>query len=96
MDRAHTEGSKQGYCQGIYKRNGQILGATIISPQAGELINEWALAIARGLKLSDIAKTLHVYPTYGMSSMQLAAEVEIESAFSGTSGWFLRKLARTG
>lgn len=50
---------------GIYKlvtrRNGQILGATIISSQARELINIIALAIAQKLKVTAIS---HLFPTY--------------------------------
>ncbi len=53
---------------GIYKlvirRNGQILGATIISPQARELINVIALAIAQKLKLAAISHLFPVYPSF--------------------------------
>ena len=31
---------------------GKPVGATIVGPQAGELIQLWALAIANGLKMS--------------------------------------------
>lgn len=50
---------------GIYKivmrRNGEILGATIISSQAAELINIMALAIAQKLKIEAIS---HLFPLY--------------------------------
>lgn len=53
---------------GIYKliirRNRQILGATIISPQAGELINIIALAIAQKLKLAAIERLFPIYPSF--------------------------------
>lgn len=52
---------------GIYKlvtrRNGQILGATIISPQARELINIIAIAIAQKLKANAIAQLFPIYPS---------------------------------
>ncbi len=53
---------------GIYKlvirSNGQILGATIISPQAGELINIIALAIAQKLKVEAIDRLFPIYPSF--------------------------------
>ncbi|WP_009633567.1 dihydrolipoyl dehydrogenase family protein [Synechocystis sp. PCC 7509] len=53
---------------GIYKlvvrRNGEILGATIISPQAGELINVMALAIAQKLKIEAISQLFPIYPSF--------------------------------
>lgn len=53
---------------GIYKivtrRNKEVLGATIISPQAGELINIIALAIAQKLKIEAIADLFPTYPSF--------------------------------
>lgn len=53
---------------GIYKlvirRNGQILGATIISSQAGELINIIASAIAQKLKVEAISRLFPIYPSF--------------------------------
>ncbi len=53
---------------GIYKlvtrRNGQILGATIISPQARELINIIAIAIAQNLKIDAIERLFPTYPSF--------------------------------
>lgn len=53
---------------GIYKivirRNGEILGATIISSQAAELINIMALAIAQKLKIEAISHLFPLYPSF--------------------------------
>jgi pyruvate/2-oxoglutarate dehydrogenase complex dihydrolipoamide dehydrogenase (E3) component len=53
---------------GIYKlisrRNGQILGATIISSQARELINIIALAIAQKLEIDAIERLFPIYPSF--------------------------------
>ncbi len=53
-----------GICKLIIRRNRQILGATIISPQAGELINIVALAIAQNLKLDAISHLFPIYPSF--------------------------------
>ncbi len=53
---------------GIYKlvtrRNRQILGATIIGSQAGELINIIAMAIAQKLKVEAISSLFPIYPSF--------------------------------
>jgi len=52
-----------GICKLIVLRNGEILGATLVGPQAGELIQVIALAMRQGLKMGAIAKLAPVYPT---------------------------------
>jgi hypothetical protein len=44
---------------------GRPVGATIVGPQAGELIQIWALAIANNLKMSAVAGMISPYPTLG-------------------------------
>ena len=58
----------------------KIVGAHILSPAAGELIHEPALAIRHGMKLSDLASLVHVYPTLATSIGMLAAESAFEKA----------------
>lgn len=52
---------------------GRPVGAGIAGPQAGELIAPWALAIARGLKLTAIAGTVLPYPTLSEVSKRAAS-----------------------
>jgi hypothetical protein len=40
-----------------------VLGATIVAPQAGELIAEYVLAMTHGLGLKNLMGTIHIYPT---------------------------------
>ena len=37
---------------------------------------------------------IHVYPTYSMASMQVAAHIRVKQLLSGTSGRIVRGLAR--
>ena len=48
----------------VMRRNGEILGATIIGSQAGELINIMALAIAQKLKIEAISHLFPPYPSF--------------------------------
>jgi len=54
-------------------RNGEILGATLVGPQAGELIHVIALAISQRLKVGAIAQLAPVYPTMSEILEPLAA-----------------------
>ena len=62
-DRAQAERVTTGLIKLVTMKNGKILGATIAGVQAGEMMNFWALAIAQGLKVKDIAGYVAPYPT---------------------------------
>ena len=64
VDRAILEEETEGFARvHIERRSGRVLGATMVSSHAGELIGEMALAITSGMKISSIAGTIHPYPT---------------------------------
>ena len=63
-DRAVAEGLTQGMVKVIVVR-GRPVGATIVGPQAGELIGLWAMAIANRMKMTAVANTVLPYPTLG-------------------------------
>ena len=52
----------------------RILGATIVGYHAGELINEFVMAMKHGIGLNKILGTIHIYPTLGESNKFLAGE----------------------
>ena len=58
------------------------------------MIQEWNLAIDRGLKLRHVAESIHPYPTYSMANMQVAAKLTMQRALEGNSGRLARGLAR--
>ncbi len=94
VDRAVAEGNTSGFVKLVHRSDGTILGATIVSPRAGEMIHEWSLAIDRDLKLGDLANSIHVYPTYSTSNMQATAHIRVEQLLAGTYGKVVRGLAR--
>ncbi|MDG3041698.1 dihydrolipoyl dehydrogenase family protein [Roseicyclus marinus] len=63
-DRAIATGQTTGFCK-VMVVKGRPVGATIVGPQAGELIQIWALALANRLKMSAIAGMISPYPTLG-------------------------------
>lgn len=94
VDRARAEGNIAGFLKLIHKKDGTLLGATIVAARAGEMIHEWIVALDRGLKVGDLANAIHVYPTYSTASMQAAAAIRVSQLLSGTSGRVVRGLVR--
>lgn len=78
-DRARAESASEGAIV-IVTVKGKIVGAHALAPSAGELIHELALAIHQGLKLTEVASLVHVYPTLSIGIQQLAGEASYESA----------------
>lgn len=64
VDRGRTDGEQSGFVR-VHVRKGsdQILGATIVAPHAGEMINELTLAMTNHIGLKGVAATIHPYPT---------------------------------
>lgn len=73
IDRAVLDGESEGFAR-VHLRKGsdRILGATIVARHAGEMINEFSLAITNGLGLSAIGRTIHPYPTQAEVIKRLA------------------------
>ena len=62
-DRAQAEGKTKGMIKVILGKKSRIIGASIVGPQAGELIAPWVLAVSQGLKISAFANVVLPYPT---------------------------------
>ncbi|MDQ4098214.1 MAG: FAD-dependent oxidoreductase, partial [Actinomycetota bacterium] len=72
-DRARADNASEGAIV-LVTVKGKLVGAHILAPSAGEMIHELALAINEGMKLSEVAGLIHVYPTLSTSIGQLAGE----------------------
>ena len=70
-DRAQAEGKTAGLAK-VMVVKGRPVGASIVGPQAGELIGLWALAISARLKMSAVAGMVAPYPTLGEVSKRAA------------------------
>ena len=93
-DRAQTERETEGMVKAITDRRGRILGATIVAPQAGELIQPWCLAIAKRLKIAALAGFVPPYPTLGEASKRAAGSYFTETLFGPRTRGLVRFLAR--
>lgn len=70
VDRALAEDETAGFIQLLVGRGDRILGATIVSDHAGDMIQELTLAITQKLTVEDLLKVIHVYPTYSSGIQQ--------------------------
>jgi len=68
VDRALLDGESEGFVK-IHVREGtdRVVGATVVARHAGEMLPELTLAVAHGVGLGKIARTIHTYPTQAES-----------------------------
>jgi pyruvate/2-oxoglutarate dehydrogenase complex dihydrolipoamide dehydrogenase (E3) component len=93
-DRAQTEREIAGTVKIVARRDGRVLGASILGRHAGELSHLWVLAIERRLKLKDIARLPVPYPTWGEAGKSAASEFYQPRLFSPWTRRLVRALAR--
>lgn len=75
LDRAITESATNGFIKVLTpKGKDKILGVTIVSAHAGDLIAEFVLAMKHGLGLNKILGTIHSYPTWAEGNKYIAGE----------------------
>ena len=94
-DRAQCERQTEGFIKVITRPDGTILGVTIVGAEAGEMLQLWALAMARDIKLGDLTALVLPYPTFSELSKKVAFSYYLPTL---TKGWLrsiiglLRKL----
>lgn len=73
VDRARTDGETEGFVKVLVRRGSdQILGATIVASNAGEMINEITLAMVAGLGLKTLSTVIHPYPVQSEAIKKIA------------------------
>jgi pyruvate/2-oxoglutarate dehydrogenase complex dihydrolipoamide dehydrogenase (E3) component len=95
-DRALTERDTAGLIKIVARRNGRILGASVLGAGAGELILPWALAVAQKLNVSAMADLIVPYPTRGEAGKRAAGSFYTPTLFSTRTRRLVRLLARFG
>lgn len=83
VDRAVAAGQTEGFVKLIAGRRrvtgglggGRVLGATIVAPRAGEMLQEIVLAMRTGMFPARLALTIHAYPTWSTAVQQTAAQL---------------------
>lgn len=96
VDRARTERRTDGFVKVVVGRKGRILGAGMVGPLAGELIQPWILAISQKMKIGAMAQMIVPYPTRGEINKRAAGAYYTPSLFSDRTKKVVRLLAKFG
>ena len=59
--RSNTSDFRDGFVKIITDKKGVILGATVVSPHAGEMIHELTLAVKYNMTAAQISTTPHAF-----------------------------------
>jgi pyruvate/2-oxoglutarate dehydrogenase complex dihydrolipoamide dehydrogenase (E3) component len=86
VDRAQAVGATDGFIKLLVHEEGEMLGAVIVGTAAAEVANELSVALDAGLRLSELARAMHVYPTFGSGIQQLASDAAVDQALQGWRG----------
>lgn len=95
-DRARAERETIGFVKIVTKKNGVIVGASMVGEKAGEIIQSWSLPIAKGMKVKDVAGLILPYPTLGEINKRAAGSFYTPSLFSERTRKIVRFLLSFG
>jgi len=90
IDRARADGDADGFAKVVTAPGGKLLGAAIVGPHAGELIAEYALALAKGMNLEDLTGVIHAYPTLAQINRRVADQRLKEGLTPAAKKWIRR------
>ncbi len=93
LDRGVADGLADGMVKLIADAKGRLLGGHAIGPHASTLLGEIALAMKKGITLSELSSVMHAYPTYPEALKQLG-DAYVRTRFKGIAQWVARRLVR--
>lgn len=90
-DRAVLDGEAEGFAKVLLQHGtDQIVGATIVASNAGEMLNELTLAMTAKLGLGTLSKTIHPYPTQAEIIKRLADQFQRGRLTPTVKRWLAR------
>ena len=93
VDRARADGVTEGFARIITDPKGRLLGAAIVGPHAGEMIHEYVLAIAKGMKAADLSAIMHIYPTLAQINRRVA-DARMKEGLTPTARKWIKRIFR--
>ena len=95
-DRARTERATEGLIKVVVSKRGQVLGASIVGPHAGELILPWVLAVGQRMMIGTLAGVIAPYPTLSEISKRAAGSYYTPVLFGRRTRTLVRMLRWLG
>lgn len=93
-DRSIAERDVAGFTKLYVSPKGRILGAVVVGTGAGEIVSLYTLAIAKKLKVADIAGLVVPYPTRAEVAKRAAGSWYVPKLFSARTRRIVRILMR--
>ena len=93
LDRAIVDGHTEGFIKIVTRKNGRIVGATVLGSGAGDLILPVVMAMNARMKISMLSHIVYPYPTM-VEGVKRAADSYYRERFAGRTGKWLRKVVR--
>ncbi len=93
LDRAIVDGTDAGFVKVITKKNGKIVGATVVGSGAGDLIMPLVLAMKRGIRFPKLSQVVYPYPTMA-EGIKRTADTYYRERLAGRSGRLMRRVVR--
>ena len=91
LDRAITDSGAEGFVKVLTAPGSdRILGATIVSEHAGEMITEFVSAMRHRIGLNRLLSTIHIYPTWSEANKYAAGAWKRAHAPAGLLRWVER------
>ena len=79
------DGREDGFCKLIAERStGRILGSHVVGERAVEIVQAFAIAMAGGVTVGDLARRSLAFPTYlgAVTRAAYRAAVQVDAAFA--------------
>lgn len=73
--RSNTSDFRDGFVKLIARKDGTLIGATVVAPHAGEIIHELTLAIKHGMTAEQLATTPHAFLSWSEAVRIAAARI---------------------
>src|SRR5262249_493576 len=83
IDRARIDGMTSGFAKVVATPSGKVLGGAIVGENAGELLQQFVIAMNANLSLRDLAAAVPIYPSYTAAVHHLANQHRASRLESG-------------
>lgn len=95
IDRAQADGETEGFVKVLVRKGtDRILGATIVSTHAGEMISEISVAMAAKAGLKTLSGVIHPYPTQAEAIKRVAdaySRTRLTPRVAALMKWWLKR-----
>ncbi len=92
VDRARLDGDDEGFFRVHLRENGEIVAATLVSEHAGDIISTVTEAMANGLRIDAMGRTIFPYPTEAEVLRKAADAHRRQALTSARQRWLARFL----